>query len=172
VARTEQRINARQGSAREAIRQTKPFRSPGHEALINLLLTTDAVRFATGSFLAESTDGELTQAQYNALRILRGAGKDGLPTLEIAERMMERTPGVTRMIDRLETKGLVERRRSTEDRRQVFCRITKQGEALMKRLDPLVDAHDERLFAALTKQETRELIRLLDKVRNRLARGA
>ena len=83
----------------------------------------------------------ITQQQYNVLRILRGAGEKGLPTLEIADRMIEETPGITRLIDRLELKRLVTRERSATDRRQVFCRITPDGLTLLARLDePIAEA--------------------------------
>lgn len=152
------------GSIQAAIRQTRPFRSPGQEAVVGLLLTTEAVRWPYQDLLAERCD--LTLQQYNVLRILRGAGRDGLPTLEIAARMVERTPGVTRLLDRLEDKGLVERERSAEDRRQVFCRLSPAGTELLRSLDRAIDALDDGVLAALTKAELEELVRLLNKVRN------
>ncbi|MCR9244687.1 MAG: MarR family transcriptional regulator [bacterium] len=157
----------RRGSAKDAIQQAAPFRSSGQEALVNLLLTTDALRWRTSEMLGQRVEG-LTMPQYNVLRILRGAGASGLPTLEIAERMMERTPGITRMLDRLEAKGWVERARSEADRRQVFCRLTRDGAKVVRSLDRPVDALDESMFAALSARERRDLIRLLDKLRNGL----
>jgi DNA-binding MarR family transcriptional regulator len=146
-----------------AIRQTRPFRTASEEALIGLLLTAERVRWPFSDLLARESD--LTLQQYNVLRILRGAGAPGLPTLEIAERMVERTPGVTRLIDRLETKGLVARERPAADRRVVLCRITKAGLALLARLDEPVARLDEQACANLTQAETRALVRLLDKLR-------
>ena len=151
-------------SIQEAIQQTRPFRSPSQEALIGLLLTAEAVRWPVQDLLAAR--GDLTHQQYNVLRILRGAGRQGLPTLEIAGRMIERTPGISRMIDRLERKGLVQRVRSDEDRRQVVCHLTEEGRALLRSLDRPVSELDDRLLASLTRAEQRELIRLLNKVRN------
>lgn len=151
------------GSIQAAIKQTRPFRSRGQEALIGLLLTAEAVRWPIQDLLASRED--LTMQQYNVLRILRGAGAAGLPTLEIATRMVERTPGVTRLIDRLERKRLVERERAAPDRRQVICRITAAGAELLRGLDRPVDALDERMMASLDQAELAELIRLLDKVR-------
>jgi len=155
------------GSAQAAIKQTRPFRSAGQEALVSLMLPDEAVRWPVAELLAARGAG-LTLPQYNVLRILRGAGREGLPTLEIAERTIERTPGMTRMIDRLERKGLVERARSDADRRQVLCRLTDAGRRLVASLDRPVDALDEQLFAALTRAEVKELVRLLDKLRNSL----
>ncbi len=168
VAVTKKSSRVRSGTANEAIRQSVPFRSLGQEAAINLMLTHEAVRWQIGDMLASRVEG-LTLPQYNALRILRGAGHEGLPTLEIADRMVERTPGITRMLDRLEAKGLVERTRSSDDRRQVLCRLTKAGSSLVRSLDRPVDKNDEELFASLNQRELRELIRLLDKVRNGIA---
>jgi len=105
-----------------AIQQTKPFASKRQEGTIALFLTAEAVRWRFARLLASR--GELTVQQYNVLRILRGAGAVGLPTLSIVERMIEHTPGITRLIDRLESKGLVTRSRAAEDRRQVLCRIS------------------------------------------------
>lgn len=107
----------------------------------------------------------LTLQQMNVLRILRGAGPDGLPTLEVALRMVERTPGVTRLIDRLERKGLVERTRSSTDKRVVFCRASEAGLALLGELDEVVDRADEEAVAALDREELARLVSLLDRIR-------
>ena len=151
-------------SVQDAIRQSRPFRSRRQEALIGLLLTAEAARRPMQELLGQY-DG-LTQQQYNVLRILRGAGPAGLPTLEIAERMIERTPGITRLLDRLETKQLVARERSATDRRQVYCRISTLGKNLLKKLDRPVDKLDERTMRGLDDREVGELIRLLDKLRH------
>lgn len=156
--------SAAPGSIQAAIQQTRPFRSAGAEAVVGLLLTAEAVRWPYQDLLAASHD--LTLQQYNVLRILRGAGRQGLPTLEIASRMVERTPGVTRLIDRLEQKGLVQRERSATDRRQVYCRLSDAGSELLRRLERPIDTLDEAAVAMLSKAEIAELIRLLNKLRN------
>ncbi|MFP5247340.1 MAG: MarR family winged helix-turn-helix transcriptional regulator, partial [Thermoanaerobaculia bacterium] len=115
---------------RDELKQTRPFVTRTQEAALALLRTADLVRRSIGAVV--EPEG-ITMQQYNVLRILRGAGEKGLPTLEIAERMVEQTPGITRLIDRLETKQLVGRERCPTDRRQVFCRITKEGLALLAR---------------------------------------
>lgn len=146
----------------EEIRQLRPFRSRGQEALVGLLRTADDVRRFFGRVLeAES----VTLQQYNVLRILRAAGDPGLPTLEIADRMIERTPGVTRIVDRLEAKGWVRRRRGREDRRQVFCRLTEPGLELLARLDAPIEAADEALLEGMDGQEIERLIAILDRLR-------
>ena len=147
----------------EAIRQNKPFRSRHQEALVTLMLTTEAVR---GRFEALfHGHGELTHQQYNVLRILRGAQPDGLPTLAIAERMLERTPGITRLIDRLEAKALVKRQRDRADRRVVQCRITPAGVALLGALDGPVDRLDEQILGCLDEREVATFLALLNRVR-------
>ena len=108
---------------------------------------------------------DITSQQYNVLRILRGAGPEGLPTLTIAERMIERTPGITRIVDRLESNGLVIREIPKHDRRCVYCRITKKGHDLLKLLDEPVEEANHEAFRGLTAPELEEMITLLDKTR-------
>ncbi|MFA6958793.1 MAG: MarR family transcriptional regulator [Thermoanaerobaculia bacterium] len=144
------------------LKQKKPFRSAAQEASLALLRTTDVLRRRFSDVTAGS---DLTMQQYNVLRILRGAGPDGLPTLEIGVRMIEQAPGVTRLLDRLEAKQLVLRVRCLSDRRQVFCHITDAGLALLAALDGPVNEADEAAMSSLTKAETKTLIELLDKIR-------
>src|SRR6185503_4447948 len=118
------------GSAvQREIRQTRPFRSRSQEGVIALLRTVDLVRRRLTSVVDEHG---ITLQQYNVLRILRGAGAQGLPTLDIAERMIEHAPGVTRLLDRLEAKDLVRRERRRQDRRQVFCYATPTALKLLR----------------------------------------
>ena len=112
----------------------------------------------------------VTLQQYNVLRILRGAGHEGLPTLTIGERMIERTPGVTRLIDRMERKGWVARRRCTEDRRRVWCKITDEGRALIEPLDDPVNALDDFLLGPLDESELTALVDYLDRIRAHASR--
>jgi DNA-binding MarR family transcriptional regulator len=94
----------------------------------------------------------LTLQQFNVLRILRGAGGDGLPTLEVANRMVEETPGITRLLDRLEKKGLIRRQRCPRDRRQHLCWITAAGQALLQKMDaPIARTHEETLKGLRTR---------------------
>ena len=150
-------------SVREAIKQTKPFSSVSQEGILALFLTADAVRRTFAQLIEEHVG--LTLQQYNVLRILRGAGEAGLPTLDIPERMIEQAPGITRLLDRLEHKKWVERERSTGDRRQVICHITKSGLALLERVDQHVAGKDDEALSMLTKREQRELIELLNRIR-------
>lgn len=147
--------------ARE-IKQTRPFPSAAQEATVALLRTADVVnRLLDTAIEREGITGQ----QYNVLRILRGAGGEGLPTLDIAERMIEQTPGITRLIDRLETKKLVSRERCATDRRQVFCRITAAGLALLAHLDQPVRALSDQALRNLSKKDVAQLIELLDRTR-------
>ena len=148
-------------SVLEEIKQSKP-RTPSQEAYIALVRTADdAKRFATGALEPEG----VTLQQYNVLRILRGSGEIGLPTLAIAERMVERTPGVTRLIDRMERKGWVVRKRCTEDRRRVWCRITEKGLDLLARLDAPFTDIDSTLSDVLDRKEITELLGYLGRLR-------
>lgn len=152
-------------SIRTEIKQTKPFPSPHQEAVVSLIRTADLLRRVTSDVVEPLG---ITAQQYNVLRILRGAGTDGLPTLEIAERMIEQTPGITRLIDRLEAKKLVARERSSSDRRCVYCRITPAGLELLGRLDAPVEAAAGHSLHSLTKRELAQLVELLDRVRTRI----
>jgi DNA-binding MarR family transcriptional regulator len=155
------------GSAtiQQDLKQSKPFRSRSQEAYVALLRTADDSK----RFLSHLLDAEdVTLQQYNVLRILRGAGDDGLPTLSIGERMIERTPGVTRLIDRMERKGWVTRERCMEDRRRVWCMITAEGLALLTHLDAPIDSVDDVLEEALSEKELGTLTSYLDRIRARL----
>lgn len=117
------------------------------------------------SFEAVCAPFDITAQQYNVLRILRGAEPEGLPTLTIAERMIERTPGITRMVDRLEAKGLVAREVRPHDRRCVYCRITKKGLSLLKLLDEPVEEFNRSAFRSLSEAELKRLVALLERAR-------
>ena len=144
------------------LRQRRPFRTPAHEAFVGLMHTADLIRRQAAAIVEAHG---ITLQQYNVLRILRGAGDDGVPTLEIANRMVEQTPGITRLLDRLEAKGLVRRQRCPKDRRQHLCWITKAGLDSLARLDePSLRAHDHA-FKGLSDADRRTFIRLLDAIR-------
>ena len=115
----------------------------------------------------------LSFAQYNALRIIRGAGAGGIPTLAIRERMIEEGTTITRLLDKLEDAGLIRRERSLPDRRQVFCHATAEGKKLLDAIDPVIDAADEEVMASLDLRQHGQLIDLLGTVRTANAeRGA
>lgn len=147
------------------IQQTKPFPSLEEEAWVALLKTADLMRRHSAGALEPH---ELTEQQYNVLRILRGAGDCGLPTLAIADRLIEHTPGITRLIDRLEAKGFVHRERPERDRRQVYCFISKSGLALLKQLDPIIQQSAKRAFVLNSDKDVAQLLATLAKIRNSL----
>jgi len=144
------------------IRQSKPFVSLEQEAVLGLFKTADLIRRLIDGFLEPYG---VTPQQYNVLRILRGAGDDGIATLAIGGRMIEQTPGVTRLLSRLEKKGWVRRRRQTGDRRQVLCWITPKGRKLLAKLDRPMQERVDTAVSALRSPDLRSLIRSLDKVR-------
>ena len=106
----------------------------------------------------------LTSAQYNVLRILRGAGPEGLPCNAIAERMISRDPDMTRLLDRMEKRALISRERQKEDRRVVKARITDEGLKLLKKMDaPIRELHKSQ-FAYMTSARLKSLMDLLTEV--------
>jgi DNA-binding MarR family transcriptional regulator len=155
-------VGKRTKTLQEEIRQSKPFESAAQEAILALYRTTDQLqrRFAK---LIEPHG--ISLQQYNVLRILRGAGKPGTPTLDIAERMIQQTPGITRLLDKLEKKRLVRRERCPEDRRQVLCWITKEGLDLLAELDQPLLAMGTGAMEPLKIAEQRSLIEMLERLR-------
>jgi DNA-binding MarR family transcriptional regulator len=146
------------------IRQQRPFRSRAQECLIGLFRTADALKCRISTILGATG---ITLQQYNVLRILRGS-PEGLPTLEIAERMVEHAPGITRLMARLEKKGLVRRKRTEEDRREVRCWITAAGNSILADLEEELHRRNDECFKVLGRHELTDLIRLMDKIRSGL----
>jgi DNA-binding MarR family transcriptional regulator len=151
------------GKLQHEIGKKKPFESLEEEALLNLLRTNDQTGIVFSRLFRQHG---LTSAQYNILRILRGEGKP-LPSLEIAQRTVKVVPGITGLIDRLEKLGFVERERSQEDRRVVYVAITKKGLGVLSKIDRPLKAAHESLLGHMTRKEWRQLVRLLEKVRER-----
>ena len=125
---------------REELKQTKPFNSLEQEALLSVVRTSAQLMDRLELFLRPHG---ITATQYNVLRILRGSEPEGLCRNELRDRMLTRMPDVTRLLDRMEEAGLVERTRDTEDRRMVTSRITKKAAQLLATLDPLVAANEK-----------------------------
>jgi DNA-binding MarR family transcriptional regulator len=147
---------------RDELKQTRPFHSPAHEAVLSVLRTAAVVQRHISQVVESSG---VTIQQYNVLRILRGAGEAGLPTLAIRDRMIEEAAGITRLLDKLEKAGYVVRERSAPDRRQVLCQITPAGLQLLASLDEPVDAVNTTALAALSEDEQKSLIALLGTIR-------
>ena len=149
-------------SLRSELKQIRGFESPEQEAFLNLQRTTSVL---SGSFIKTLKDSGLSMPLYNILRILRGQRDGGLSCTHIGDRMVTRDPDVTRLIDRLQRSELVQRHRSTTDRRVVVIAITEKGRELLTRLDdPMLDLHKKSL-GHLTRTELKELNRLLVKAR-------
>jgi DNA-binding MarR family transcriptional regulator len=162
-------VSAGRSRIQQEIRQGRAFRSRRQECLIALLRTADLV---TRRLAGVVEPHGVTLQQYNVLRILRGAGEGGLPTLEIAGRMIEHAPGITRLLDRLERKRLVVRRRCGRDRRRVLCSIAPAGLALLARMETPVARADEDWAGRLRPAEVAALVRMLDAVRGAAAASA
>lgn len=145
---------------KERLKQKK-FRSPRHEAAMNLLLAAGYVRQIVDEVC---TEFGLTNQQYNILRILRGVHPEGHRCAGIRERMIDRAPDITRRLDTLEEMGLVKRRRSTEDRRAVITYITDRGLEMLDEIDPWLAQVDTRIAENLSLKECRELSALCEKL--------
>jgi MarR family transcriptional regulator, 2-MHQ and catechol-resistance regulon repressor len=145
----------------QELKKKKPFASAEQEAILNILRTSDWLDNRLGRLFREYG---LTNSQYNVLRILRGEGKP-LPSLEIADRMIQVVPAITGLIDRLEQQCLVVRRRCTEDRRVVFVEITDKALGILKEIDKPLDQLHKQLVGHLSVAELTGLSRLLEKAR-------
>src|SRR6516165_5634444 len=151
----------------EEIRQTRPFATQQEEAVLNIVRTADALK--RGGELLFRRHG-VTSAQYNVLRILRGAGGRGLHCSAVAERMITAEPDITRLLMRMERVGLLVRQRDTVDRRMVTAIATDRGLQLLDELEAPLKELQERQFALLSDNEMETLISGLEKVRESVAR--
>jgi DNA-binding MarR family transcriptional regulator len=151
-------------SITDEIKQTRPFRSRSQEATIALMRTAHLLRREVDAVC----DGEgITSQQYNVLRILRGA-RAPLPTMEIAERMVEPSCGITRLIGALEQKELIKREQWPGDRRQMLCQITPAGLRLLERLDEPMNQLDEKTTGTLSPDQVESLLEALGEIREHI----
>lgn len=146
----------------DEIQQKTAFASIEQEALLNIIRTHEFLQQRQAEFFRGF---QLTPTQYNVLRILRGAGKDGATCSEAAERMLTADPDITRLLDRLESRNLIQRERSKQDRRVVVSRITEHGLNLLKSIDKPLDELMKRLMRGVGKQRLRDLIQILESIR-------
>jgi DNA-binding MarR family transcriptional regulator len=144
------------------IQQTKPFASLEDEAVVSLHRTADVIN---GRFSDMLKPYGLSPTQFNALRILRGAGEGGRTCSEIAQRMINRDPDITRLLDRLERRGLVARSREGRDRRVIMTRINQTGLDLLQGLDRPIEEFNRKQLGHLSEQQLRTLVKLLEAVR-------
>jgi DNA-binding MarR family transcriptional regulator len=147
------------------LKKKRPFDSLEQEAALNVVRSSDQLQIRFARLLREHG---LTPSQYNILRILRGEGKP-LPILEIASRTITVVPGITGLIDRLEQAGFVNRLRCEKDRRVIYVALTDLGLEALAALDEPLGALHKKLLGHLSQAELKELIRLLEKVREPLA---
>lgn len=145
------------------LKQSVPFTNPEQEAYLALLRTADALESQMEAKLKEFG---LTGTQYNALRILRGAGAEGLQCSEIGERMITRDPDITRLLNRLQKRGLAERSRGKQDRRVIYGRITPAGLKLLREMDGPVEKYGTEMLRHVGSQKLKQLIELLEYVRS------
>jgi DNA-binding MarR family transcriptional regulator len=150
------------GKLQQELKKKRPFASLEQEVVLNLWRTSDQLQNRFGRLFRQYG---LTPSQYNVLRILSGEGKP-LPCLEIAERMIQVVPAITGLLDRLEMQGLVQRQRSSDDRRVIHVDITEQARKILGELDrPVLELH-AALIGHLSRSELKELNRLLEKSRD------
>lgn len=147
---------------RKELRQSRPFQRAEHEAFLSVLRTAAVLTDELEQVL--KPEG-LSLAQYNVLRILRGSEPHGLCRNEVRDRMLTRMPDMTRLLDRMENAGLVARARSAADRRLVTTRITERAMDVLERLEDAVAEEHRRRFGHLSKSDIRQLLGLLERVR-------
>jgi len=147
-------------SLKERLQQQK-FASPQQEALLGILSCADIINRHMDELVAPFN---ITIAQYNVLRILRGVHPDGHPRGEITSRMIQKAPDVTRLIDRLENQGLVVRGKSLNDGRLSMSTITAKGLALLTELDPILRRFDRQLRAALPDDDASKIATIIDRL--------
>lgn len=146
----------------EELQQSKPFATKQEEAMLAVMKTADGIRRRIAAMLEPFG---VTLQQYNVLRILRGAGPQGLPTLSIGQRLIEETPGITRLLDRMEFRGWVSRVRCERDRRVVYATITESGLEVLTEIDPLLDAFNHTALPFLNDAQLEQLVALLELAR-------
>ena len=144
------------------LKQKVPFTSREQEAYLSLLRTADALRAQVEARLKEFG---LTGTQYNALRILCGAGPEGLPCREIGDRMITHDPDITRLLNRLEDRGFVKRTRARHDRRVIYGKITVAGLKLLREMDNPIEKHGREMLRHVGQEKLKQLIDLLELVR-------
>jgi len=146
----------------DEIKQNKPLGSLEEKAFVALLRTADQLQWRVAEMLKPHG---LSPTQYNAMRILRGAGVEGLACSEIGQRMINRDPDITRLLDRLERSGLIRRSREQKDRRVIKAHITPAGLDLLKSIDREVEKFHHNLLGHLGRERLESLIAALDAAR-------
>jgi len=146
----------------QEIKQRRPFASPEQEAMLGIRMVAARILAPWERFLKSEAD--LSSSQYNVLRILRGSHPKALTAGEIGERTIARDPDITRLVDKLDARGLVKRTRSEEDRRVVEVEITRKGLDLLHKLEPHSARMPQALIGHVAPQKLRQLSKLLAEV--------
>ena len=155
-------------SLRERIKQTVPFEDQAQEAMLNLFVASATVRRRVEAACREH---DLQFSHHNVLRILRGVHPEGHPRCEIIDRMLDPSPDVTRLIDKLVDRGLVKRSRSQEDRRMIIHTITEKGIDLLDDLDPKILEVQEWFDERVSDRDLRHLIRICEGIHDNYEAG-
>jgi DNA-binding MarR family transcriptional regulator len=150
------------GRLQAEIGQTRPFELIEEEAMLNVVRTAEVLQRTMADFLREF---DLSPVQYNVLRILRGAGAAGATCSQIGERLLTRDPDITRLLDRMEARGLILRERSSEDRRVVITRISGAGSALVDSMDQPLRKLSKSKLGKFGRDGLAELIAGLERMR-------
>ena len=150
------------GKLAAELKQNKPFALLEEEAMLNLIRTHEHIQQRQAEFFRQF---QLTPTQYNVLRILRGAGKDGVTCSQASERMLTADPDITRLLDRLEARQLIVRERSAQDRRVVISRITASGLDLIRSIDKPLLAFWKEQLGHVEREKLRQLIEVLESIR-------
>jgi DNA-binding MarR family transcriptional regulator len=144
------------------IAQERPFSSDEEEALLNVMRTSDCLQRV---FQRRTRGWGVTSTQYNVLRILRGAGSQGLTCSAIGDRMITAEPDITRLLARLKTMKLIKQQRDKHDRRVVWTHISAAGLELLSKMDAVIEQIPRDLLGHLNRKDLSELIRLLELAR-------
>ena len=150
------------GKLASEIRQSKAFDSLEEEAILNLARTHEFVQQRSSGFFKQF---QLTATQYNILRILRGAGKNGISCTEASDRMVTSDPDITRLLDRLESRNLIVRERSRGDRRVVISRISEDGLELLKSIDKPLARFIKRTIGHIGRERLEQFVETLESIR-------
>jgi DNA-binding MarR family transcriptional regulator len=156
----------KKSSLATALKQNRPFVSLEQEVYLSILRTASELSHAVDQLFRPF---DITPSQYNVLRILRGAGADGLCRNEISERMVTATPDMSRLLDRMERAGWVTRERAEDDRRQVSTYITKSGMELLETLERPIRDFLARLFDGVAVNDLKAILKVNDQIRTQLS---
>jgi DNA-binding MarR family transcriptional regulator len=156
-------VAAKQKTIQAELKQSKPFKSAAEEAFLTLQRTADVITRRYEQFLRR---WDVSGTQYNVLRILRGAGAEGHRCGAIGDRMVKHDPDITRLLDRMEKAGWIERARDTKDRRVVITRISRKGLDLLKEIDKPLEDFTQEISQHVSEKHFRQLTELLNELRN------